>query len=398
MESNEEQLQNAAIRNLADALDQTSDLSRQKEFYQNILENIPTDIVIFDPDHKYIYVNPYAIRNEEFRKYIIGKDDFEYLRYRNRDTTLAEIRREKFLEVKETGKVVEWEDCTTSPQGEVMTSLRKFYPVYDHSGQLTLVIGFGIDITEQKKAQEYVKNINQELEQKIQERTNDLSSANEDLNTFNSMVSHDLQAPLRSLSGVSHILADKYADKLDEDGKELLKIIDRNAKQMSSLIRGLLKFSQLGKAPLTLSDVNMNELVATVLSEIKSDQIDPKTKIIVHELPSCSCDEILMKQVWYNLIGNAIKYSSKKEAPVIEIGSTKNEHGQFCYVRDNGAGFDTKYTDRLFTIFQRLHTQSEFEGTGVGLALVHRIVTKHGGRIWAESVKDEGATFYFTLH
>jgi light-regulated signal transduction histidine kinase (bacteriophytochrome) len=212
------------------------------------------------------------------------------------------------------------------------------------------------------------------------------------------MVSHDLQAPLRSLSGVSHILTHKYADKLDEDGKELLKIIDRNAKQMSSLIRGLLKFSQLGKAPLTLSDVNMNELVTTVLSEIKSDQIDPKTKIIVHELPSCSCDEILMKQVWYNLISNAIKYSSKKEAPVVEIGSTKNEHGQFCYVRDNGAGFDIKYADRLFSIFQRLHTQDEFEGTGVGLALVHRIVTKHDGRIWAESVKGEGATFYFTLH
>ena len=372
-------------------------LNEQKQFYQNILENIPTDIAIFDQDHRYVYVNPYGIKDPELRKYIIGKDDFEYLKYRGRNPAMANMRREKFIEAKRSGQVVVWEDSTTDPYGEIQTSLRKFYPVYGQDKKFSLMIGFGVDITTRKKMEEYIQNINQDLELKIEERTNELRRANEELNTFNSMVSHDLQSPLRSMSGFSKILMDGYADSLDSNGKELLDLIEKNARHMSSLIRGLLKFSQLGKAPLAKVRADMNEIAGTVVDEIQMISNNPKTNIMIEDLPASSCDTLLMKQVWFNLIGNAVKYSSKKENPRVRIGSTVTSDGTVYFVSDNGAGFDIAYEQKLFHIFERLHSHLEFEGTGVGLAIVHRIISKHGGKIWAESRLGEGSTFYFTV-
>ena len=372
-------------------------LSEQKEFYQSILENIPTDIAIFDRDHRYIYVNHYGIKNEELRKYIIGKNDHEYLTYRNRDTSVADLRHASFLHARETGKVAEWEDSTTDAQGNVHTSLRKFYPVYNEKGEFSVMIGFGIDITERKKMEQYVRNMNQELEHKIQLSTLELLKANEELKTFNSMVSHDLQAPIRSLSGFSKLMMKRYADQLGEGGMELLQMIDQNAKHMSALIKGLLKFSQLNKTPLSFVLADMNEMVTEVIRDVKLIYPQSNARFDCGHIAPAQCDMVLIRQVWYNLIENAVKYSSKKEQPVIEIGCMTDSGATVYYVKDNGAGFDSKYSDKLFDMFQRLHTYDEYEGTGVGLALVHRIVNTHGGRIWSESQINEGSVFYFTL-
>lgn len=372
-------------------------LSEQNEFYQSILENIPTDIAIFDKDHRYIYVNHYGIKNEELRKYIIGKNDHEYLTYRNRDTSLADLRHSYFLHAKETGKIAEWEDSTTDAEGKVHTSLRKFYPVYDEKGEFSVMIGFGIDISERKMMEEYIRNMNQELEYKVRLSTTELLKANEELRTFNSMVSHDLQAPIRSLSGFSKLMIKRYEDQLGDDGRELLHMIDQNAKHMSALIKGLLKFSQLNKTPMSLVLVDMKEIAAEVIRDVKQTYPNVQIQFSVADIPPAKCDLVLTRQLWYNLIENAVKYSSKQKHPKIEIGCDNDNGTNIYFVKDNGAGFDSKYSDKLFDMFQRLHTYDEYEGTGVGLALVNRIVQTHAGKIWAESQINGGATFYFTL-
>ena len=373
------------------------DLNLEREFYHSILENIPTDIVIFDTDHRYLYVNPYAIQNSDLRKYIIGKDDFEYIRYRNGDISIAVQRREKFNKMMQTGEVVIWEDTTVAQNGESHTSLRKLYPIRDHNKNIVLVIGFGIDISERKRNEDYIKNINLELEKKVEERTNDLKLINEEQQAFNAIVAHDLQSPLRSLSGFSSILVREYKGQIDQRGLEMLEILNKNTKHMSALITGLLRFAQLGTASLVIIDADMNAMVKTILEEINLDAYKNNIRFQIQDLPRAACDKTMVGQVWQNLIHNAIKYSSKKDGPIIEIGSLTKNKKTVYFIRDNGVGFDTKYMDRIFKIFQRLHNIGEYEGTGVGLSLVRKIILKHGGDIWAESSPGIGATFFFTL-
>jgi PAS domain S-box-containing protein len=250
---------------------------------------------------------------------------------------------------------------------------------------------------EKKKAEEAIIALNQSLERKVNERTKELQDANRELETFSYSVSHDLQSPLRSLKGFSQILVKNYSDKLDEQGIEFLNFIDSSAMRMEALIRDLLAFSKLGKAGVHQKQVNMKELVQQVVDEVNGDTPNFRAETRVGELKACICDPILMKQVWINLIGNAVKYSSKKDSPMVEIGMDTADGEPVYFVKDNGAGFDMKHADRMFGVFQRLHEAKEFEGTGVGLATVQRIIEKHGGRIWAEGKVNEGATFSFTL-
>lgn len=253
------------------------------------------------------------------------------------------------------------------------------------------------DITRETLAQIEIIALNETLETKVKERTAQLQMVNKELEAFSYTVSHDLQAPLRSLCNFSNILLNGYADKLDADGKEFLKIIDASATRMNDLIRDLLAFSKLGKAAMAKKAVNMQELVNIVLYGIRLEGKSLNTKIKLNKLGSAQSDPALVKQVWANLISNAIKYSSKKENPEIEIGMKEVMGENVYYVTDNGVGFDMKYSDKLFKVFQRLHGQADFEGTGVGLATVERIINRHGGRIWGEGKVDEGASFYFTL-
>lgn len=235
------------------------------------------------------------------------------------------------------------------------------------------------------------------LENKVEERTAQLENVNKELEAFSYSVSHDLRTPLRAINGYSVMLSEDYEAKLDGDGKRMIKNIMANATMMGQLIDDLLSFSKLGKKDLTLSKVDMHQLAENVADEVLHHEPGNKYKVIIEALPVASADQGMMKQVMLNLISNAVKYSAKKAKPEIEIGFREEETSTVYFVKDNGAGFNMAYSDKLFGVFQRLHSLEDFEGSGVGLALAKRIILKHNGEIWAESVENEGATFYFRL-
>jgi len=235
------------------------------------------------------------------------------------------------------------------------------------------------------------------LEQQVRDRTKELETANKELESFSYSVSHDLRAPLRAVSGYAIMLKEDYEDRFDPEAKRITGNIISNIKMMGRLIDDLISFSRLGKREIARRMVDMKALAEASTSELLNGWPEEKFNLVVSDLPRCFGDEDLLKQVWLNLIGNALKYSSRTATHLVEIGYTGNSNNITWFVRDNGAGFDMKYADKLFKVFQRLHGQEEFEGTGIGLALVRRIIDKHKGRIWAESAPGQGAVFYFTL-
>ncbi len=241
-----------------------------------------------------------------------------------------------------------------------------------------------------------VKNANANLERKVKERTVQFEEANKELESFSYSVSHDLRAPLRIIHTYTEFLKSDYKDNLDSEGSKMLEAIGANAKKMSRLIDDLLNLSRLGRKELIVDDVDMTGLVESVIKEKELFEAN-QTVIKIGELHPASCDRNLMSQVWINLISNAIKYSRKKEKPVIEISSAKTANEIVYSIKDNGVGFDMKYAGKLFGVFQRLHKATDYEGTGVGLALINRIVLRHRGRVWADAAVDKGATFYFAL-
>lgn len=259
-----------------------------------------------------------------------------------------------------------------------------------------MLLGILQDITERKKTEYEILSLNASLEKKVSERTAQLEAVNKELEAFSYSVSHDLRAPLRIIDGFATILVED-AVGLDERMMRNVRTIARNANRMGQLIDDLLNFSRLGRTQIKITDVDMLALVEQVLEEFQAADIVKNAKISVNEIHPAQGDGSLIKQVWVNLLSNAIKYSSKKENPIVEIGMLKDAVSPTWYVKDNGAGFSMEYAGKLFGVFQRLHKQDEFDGTGVGLALVQRIVVRHGGKVWAESSVNEGATFYFTL-
>ncbi len=256
--------------------------------------------------------------------------------------------------------------------------------------------GFITDVTERKRAETEIKRFNQKLSDMVAERTQELEAVNQELESFSYSVSHDLRAPLRSIHGYMNILAEEYEGSFDDEAKRLITIILKNGEKMGQLIDDLLAFSRLGRKALMKSSVSMADIVHAIVEEQESLSRHDALSITVLPLPPAYGDQSTIKQIWVNLISNAIKYSRRKEKIVIEIGCLKSD-GNVYYVKDNGAGFDMDYYDKLFGVFQRLHSAVDFEGTGVGLAIVNRIVTKHGGKVWAEAKVNEGATFFFSL-
>ncbi|HEX7899623.1 MAG TPA: MEDS domain-containing protein [Planctomycetota bacterium] len=238
------------------------------------------------------------------------------------------------------------------------------------------------------------RRLAEDLERRVRERTAELEAANKELESFSYSVSHDLRAPLRAIDGFSKMLLLDQAPSLDAEGKRRLKVIGDSALKMGQLIDDLLKFSRTGRSEMKAQVVDMNALVRATLSEAVPAN---KAQVVVGDLPPAAGDLALLKQVLANLLGNAVKYSSKRAEPRIEIGATPGARETTYWIKDNGAGFDMANAGKLFKVFQRLHGPSEFEGTGIGLALVQRIVQRHGGRVWAEGVEDQGATFSFTL-
>lgn len=243
------------------------------------------------------------------------------------------------------------------------------------------------DITERKQAAEILK-----------QRTAELEAANKELEAFSYSVSHDLRAPLRAIDGFSRILLDEYAAEMPSEARHYLQRVRANIEQMNELIEGLLTFSRLSRGPLKKESVNPTDLAHRAWAELQNEHEGRRrVEISIDDLPVCWAQPNLLMQIFLNLLSNALKYTRHREVAQIEVGYRENKDEVVYFVRDNGVGFDVQYVDKVFGVFQRLHRSEEYEGTGIGLATVQRIVHRHGGRIWAEAEVEKGATFYFTL-
>ena len=259
------------------------------------------------------------------------------------------------------------------------------------------------EIDVRKRAEEGIRQLNIELERRVIERTAKLEAANKDLEGFAYSVSHDLRVPLRAIDGFSQLVLKQYEDKLDDEGKRLLNVVRSNTKRMGQLVDDILAFSRAGRLEIRTSEADMEALAREVWRELEPSMAGRDVRLDIKPLPKVQGDPAMLRQVWANLLGNAAKFTNLRATARIEVGGSpglaaNGEGGEFTfYVKDNGVGFDQQYVHKLFGVFQRLHGVDEFEGTGIGLAIVKRIITRHGGRVWAEGKVNEGATFYFTL-
>lgn len=363
-------------------------LIRSEQIYKAIASSIPgSAIVLLDKDYRYFLIEGDVLER-------IGYSKEEML-----NKTVREVFKGDFSLLEENFKRVfngETIEYNSSSNGYDLFS--KFIPFFNEKKEVFAMMIVAIDVSEIKKAERQIKEFNTGLEEKIQRRTEQLKRANEEMDAFTYSVSHDLRAPLRGIIGFTGILQEEYASKLDDEAQRLVGVIQKNAMSMGQLIDDLLAFSRIGKSTVSKATINMNLLVGEVINDLRRLHPDcDKVTCTVKELPPVNGDLSTIRQVWVNLISNAIKYSGHNPHPVIEIGSYPNGHQNIFYVKDNGVGFDERYKHKLFKVFQRLHRADEFEGTGIGLALVEKIVSRHGGTVWAESELGKGACFSFEL-
>jgi signal transduction histidine kinase len=253
------------------------------------------------------------------------------------------------------------------------------------------------EVAERVRAEDELRRLNLELEQRVTDRTAQLAGVNKELEAFSYSVSHDLRAPLRAIAGFANLLIEDHGEDLNKEARRKLEVIVGESHRMGSLIDDLLAFSRLGRKVMQAVELDMTELVRSVHEALVQQHQGMPVEFRLGALPRGNGDRVLLGQVWTNLLSNAFKFSSRREQPLVEVNAISDEKEHIYFVRDNGAGFDPRYQSKLFEVFQRLHDSSEFPGTGVGLALVRRIVSRHGGRVWAEGRPDAGATFYFTL-
>ncbi|HKQ25563.1 MAG TPA: CHASE3 domain-containing protein [Burkholderiales bacterium] len=363
-------------------------------FLDTIVENIPSMIFVKEAASlRFARIN----RAEEAflgipRNELLGKNDHELF-----PVEQADFFRAKDREVLASyGTMDIGEEQLTTLQGVRILHTRKI-ALRDIQGQPRYLLGISEDITERKRVEKQIQALNRDLEI----RANELEAANKELESFSYSVSHDLRSPLRAIDGFARIFEEDYRDKLDDEARRLLQVIRDSSQKMEQLIDDLLTFSRLGRKPIEAARVDMHNVIDDALEEVRAGSHTTHTKIVIGNLPPAWGDTALLKQVWVNLLSNAIKYSGKNDSAKVEIGCLESDapgrSGTTYFVRDNGVGFDMRYYEKLFGVFQRLHSSAEFGGTGVGLAIVHRLVRRHGGRVWAEAVVNEGATFYFSL-
>ncbi|TAL43960.1 MAG: PAS domain S-box protein [Methylovulum sp.] len=325
---------------------------------------------------------------------MIGKHDLEIF---PKDT--ARIYYEEELPIFRDGKpLMNKTDPYYDAQGRRRWVNTNKLPVFgDDKRTVVGIFGISRDITELKEAENKINELNRDLERRVDERTAQLEAANKELESFSYSVSHDLRTPLRAVDGFSRILQDEYADKLDDEGKRLLNVVRDNTSRMQHLIDDILKFSRTSRLEMSYSEIDMLGLVHAVVEELSPSVAEVNLQMEIEAIPAATGDRSMMHQVFVNLLSNAIKFSRSKDPAKIKVGSFIEGDEAVYFVQDNGVGFDMQYADKLFGVFQRLHGVNEFEGTGIGLAIVKRIIERQGGRVWAEGKLDEGATIYFAL-
>ena len=378
--------------------DSEAGLLEANRFLDSLIENLPVMVFIKDARTlRYVRQNRATLDLLGLsRDDVIGKSDRDFL-----PAEQADFIQGKDREVLAGGGLVDIPEQSIHTRLLGVRTLHTMkMPILDEDGKPKFLLGISVDITERKLAEQAIRELNAEL----QANASQLKATNKELESFSYSVSHDLRAPLRAIDGFALMMEEDYKERLDAEGLRYLSVIRQNSKRMGALIDDLLAFSRLGRQPVAHGEINIDSLVREVIEELLQgelpggrDQASAAPQIEVEPLPPARGDRGLLRQVWVNLIGNAVKYSSKAAQPFIRVSGrpvgTENQYS----VSDNGVGFDMEYAQQLFGVFQRLHRADEFSGTGVGLAIVHRVVTRHGGRVWAEGKVDHGAVFSFAL-
>ena len=359
-------------------------LRAERQRFSSVLDRLPVYVVLLTPDYHVAFDN--VLFRERFGE-SQGRRCYEYLFGRSEPCEICETYNTLKSNVPQRWK---W----TGPDGRHYDIFD--FPFADTDGS-PLILEMGLDITEQERAQSEVRRLNDELEQRVKQRTAELEAANKELEAFTYSVSHDLRAPLRHISGFSKILAEEFGAAIPPEAQHHLQRIADATRRMGQLVDDLLNLGRVGRHELRLQVTGLNTVVNEVIADLKPECEGRDITWNVGRLPYMDCDPALMKQVFQNLLSNAVKFTRPRAHAVIEVGQVEQGGVSAVFVRDNGVGFSMKYVDKLFGVFQRLHRPEDFEGTGVGLATVQRIIHKHGGRIWAEAELDKGATFYFML-
>jgi len=372
-------------------------LSDNEYRLQQFLEALPVGITVHQVDGRTFYANQMALQ-------LLGKDTIPeatteelvvaYQVYRgNQPYPTAELPVVRSL----GGETVTVDDMLIERDGEMIPLEVRSTPIYDHHGKIIYAILAFSDISDRRRAEQEIYQLNQNLERRVMERTAELQAANQELEAFSYSVSHDLRSPLRAIDGFSEIILERYTDKLDDKGKHYLQRIRTGTQRMGELIDDLLTLSRVTRSEMHYKEVNLTTLALNIAERLQETQPERQVEWVIPPELIARGDERLLQVALENLLNNAWKFTSNLIPARIELNVIA-EDGKFIYfVRDNGAGFDMTYADKLFGAFQRLHSATEFPGTGIGLATVQRIIHRHGGKVWAEAVVQGGATFYFTL-
>jgi PAS domain S-box-containing protein len=386
-----------------------ADLQRSNQFQQAILDNVAYGIVSVTADGRIRTFNRAAERLLGYAASEVVDKEVPFL-WHDR----AEIEKRALQLSDELAEAVavgidvfvarplrhlpeEREWTVIRKDGSRVSALISITAIRDDEDEVTGYVGLLYDLTERKRAEEEIHRLNAELERRVVERTAQLKLANNELEAFCYSVSHDLRAPLRHIDGFVQLLLSSCRDGLDDNGQHYLDVIHVSVRRMAELIDDLLNFSRTSRAEMRQRDLDMNKILDEVLRPLQDNCRDRKIEWVIGNLPSVNGDASLIRQVWVNLVDNAIKYTRRRADARIEIrGQDENDESIFV-VEDNGVGFDMRYAHKLFGVFQRLHSEDQFEGTGIGLATVQRIIQRHGGRVWAEAELDKGARFYFSL-